>query len=335
MIYLHIKNRKVARISIDNTYKKSNEFSMAKLNKGLSLNQTQLLTFAIYKTQQDGVSYFTKTEFEERFKKTTNTERLQKDAAVIMKLQFASTLKGDEFDFLNICQRFRYKQGFIQVKWAEDILPHISNLKEKYIISDLNITSQFTSSHSWRLYEYLKGNYGKWYEELSKEETLSLFDVSHIKSYQERTHSFKQKVLEIAIDEVNLYTEYEVQYQEVKKGRRIVGFELQWSKGTVKALATNAQAKNAERLHNVILSKITETLAVISEFEDFEEIKRIRSIATHNQRMIVEKKVEYDKAKDFLYDMINLIKKIDLIASPKPPKKEHYVEFYNWLEERY
>ena len=47
--------------------KKSNELSMAKLNQGLTLNQMQLLAYAIYSTQQDGKTEFIKADFEKKF----------------------------------------------------------------------------------------------------------------------------------------------------------------------------------------------------------------------------------------------------------------------------
>ncbi len=43
--------------------KKSSEFSMAKMNQGLSLNQMQLFAYAIYSTQQDGTTNFRKGDF--------------------------------------------------------------------------------------------------------------------------------------------------------------------------------------------------------------------------------------------------------------------------------
>ena len=61
------KNGKKQIVSYENSIKKSNEFSMAKLNQGLTLNQMQLLAYAIYSTQQDGKTEFIKAEFEKKF----------------------------------------------------------------------------------------------------------------------------------------------------------------------------------------------------------------------------------------------------------------------------
>ena len=57
------------------------------------------------------------------------------------------------------------------------MIPHILELKEKYIITDLTITSQFKSGFSWTLYEYLKAHYGYWHKPISKEALMRLFGV--------------------------------------------------------------------------------------------------------------------------------------------------------------
>ena len=61
------KNDKKQVVSYENSIKKSNEFSMAKLSHGLTLQQMQLLAYAIYSTQQDGKTEFHKADFEKKF----------------------------------------------------------------------------------------------------------------------------------------------------------------------------------------------------------------------------------------------------------------------------
>ena len=61
------RNEKKQIINYENSIKKSNEFSMAKLNQGLTLNQMQLLAFAIYSTQQNAKTEFRKVAFEKKF----------------------------------------------------------------------------------------------------------------------------------------------------------------------------------------------------------------------------------------------------------------------------
>ena len=46
------KNEKQTKVAADNVISKSNDLSLSKLNRGLTLQQIQLLSFAIYYTQQ-------------------------------------------------------------------------------------------------------------------------------------------------------------------------------------------------------------------------------------------------------------------------------------------
>ena len=51
-------NSKETLLNYENSILKSNEISMSKLSHGLSLNQMQLLAYAIYSTQKDGNTAF-------------------------------------------------------------------------------------------------------------------------------------------------------------------------------------------------------------------------------------------------------------------------------------
>src|SRR3954464_8948931 len=122
MNYYLRKNDKKQVISYENSIKKSNELSMAKLNQGLTLNQMQLLAFAIYSTQQNAKTEFRKVAFEKKFGiNEYRTEDAQKDVPKLSRLQFSVTdLENDIVDYLNIFQRIRYERGLFTFKWSED-----------------------------------------------------------------------------------------------------------------------------------------------------------------------------------------------------------------------
>ena len=66
---------------------------------------------------------------------------------------------------------------------------------------------------------------------LSKETLMKLFGVEKKKSYQTNTGLLKSRVLNVAIKEINEFTELDVKYEEIKQGRSIVGFKVIWSTG--------------------------------------------------------------------------------------------------------
>ncbi|TMN18838.1 replication initiation protein [Lentibacillus cibarius] len=214
-----MKNNKEQTIDYESSIRKSNELSMAKLNHGLTLNQMQLLAYAIYSTQKDSKrNIFNKASFEQKFGLGEyRTEHANEDTKKLYELGFATVnLEEDEFDYLRVFQRITYKKGIFSFKWADDMLPHILELKDNYVMTDLSIAAKFKSSFSWTLYEYLKAHYGYWHKELSKKSLMRLFGIENVKSYQSNTSLLKTKALNLAIDEINQYTEFEVWYKRNK-----------------------------------------------------------------------------------------------------------------------
>ena len=227
------KNTKEVMISNADSIKKSNELSTAKLNQGLTLNQMQLLSYAIYSTQQDGSTTFIKADFEKKFDiEQYKTQHAKEDAQRLTDIKFSiEDLENDHFEYWNVFQSIKYREGTFVFKWNDDMVPHILDLKNKYVLTDLTITASFKSSFSWTLYDYLRGMYGAWYMSLSKEALMKLFGVEKKKSYQTNTGLLKSRVLNVAIKEINEFTELDVKYEEIKQGRSIVGFKVIWSTG--------------------------------------------------------------------------------------------------------
>ena len=329
------KNEKQQIISYENSISKSNEFSMAKLNQGLTLNQMQLLAFSIYSTQQNGKTEFHKADFEKKFNLTKyNTSEAQKDVPKLTQLQFSLVdLENNYVDYLNVFQRIRYKDGVFLFKWSEDMLPHILELKEKYITVDLTITSQFKSGFSWILYDYLKAHYGYWHKILSKEAFMKLFCVEDKKTYQANTGRFKKTVLDVAIAEVNQYTEFEVHYTEIKEGRSIVGFDLIWSSGKTISSATKKQIRELKTIVDAVSASSLDYLTKIEKKDNRERaaelIREVESYDEFTAEPICITKEFADtlikKANTSLVELERLVE-YDRTASKVP--------FYNWLDER-
>jgi len=211
------------------------------------------------------------------------------------------------------------------------MIPHILELKEKYIVTDLTITSQFKSGFSWTLYEYLKAHYGYWHKPLSKEALMKLFGVENKKTYKNNTGRFKTSVLDVAIEEINKYTELKAWYVEEKEGRAIVGFDLHWSIGETVSSATKKQIKE--------LKTITDTI--------HQDMFNYINLKNHENR---EKAIEIVKKSEemslYTVEPICITKEhvemLILDANRCLRELEHMLEmdskeqipFYNWLEEK-
>lgn len=327
------KNKKKIIVSDEASIKKSNELSMAKLNAGLTLNQVQLLAFAIYTTQQKNVTTFQRRDFLKRFEVTQYpTKDILEDVEKIFHLHFSTVdLEKEKFSYQHIFQSIRYDEGIFEFTWADSVLPHIMSLKNNYVVTDLNITSQFKSSFSWVLYEYLKAHYGYWHKELSKEALLRMFGVEKKKSYVDNTSLFKKYVLDVAINEINTLTEMEVSYKEIKQGRSIKGFDIIWSTGESNISATKKQIAELEKILAIILDDSLEFMDLSNDSDRKRASELIRESAklhiyTEQPISITKERADFfiKKANEYLQELQRL----------KANSDTNKVPFYNWLEER-
>lgn len=333
-------NAKKKIISYENSIQKSNEISMAKLNHGLTLNQMQLLAFAIYSTQQNGSTEFHKVDFERKFGiEKYQTVHAKQDAQKVMSIMFSvEDLENNYFEYWNVFSSIKYKEGLFTFRWNEEFIPHILELKDKYITTDLTIASKFKSSFTWTLYDYIKGHYNFWYKNISKDGLLKLFGVENTKTYTENTAQFKRAVLDRAIKEINQYTELDVTYEVEKEGRSIVGFKLKWSNGTTFTSATKKQIKELKSMVDIVFDDMFEYMNLDTEIDRLHardlilEIENMREF-TNEPISITNEKANFLLQKAVLnFKKLNsLLQKNHKALSPGSVKK---VEFYNWLEDR-
>lgn len=334
-------NSKTRMVSYENSIRKSNELSMAKLYQGLTLNQMQLLAFSIYCTQQNGVTEFRKTDFEKKFNVTQyRTEDAMKDSDKITSIKFNTVdMKNEKFKFWNAFIGMGYDKGQFTFEWSPKMLPHILELKDAYYVTtDLTIASKFKSSFSWTLYDYLKAHHGYWYKIMSKEELMELFGVTNVKSYQSNTGMLKKRVLDVAIKEINEHTELIVSYNAEKVGRAIVGFKIDWSNGTKLTSATTKQINELKSIVDIVFKNMFEYMDLNDEADRLKSKGLMLKIESMREYIGEPISITHEKAKNLIQTTVwnfrelnRLLEKNNKAMSTEVRTK---VEFYNWLEER-
>src|SRR5699024_5617236 len=327
------KNELEYVIDYANTIKKSNDISMAKLNQGMDLNQMQLLAFAIFCTQQNGETNFRKYEFQDKFGiKDYKTKDAYKDSDKISTLRFSNEdLENDKFSFVNVFSAIDYDGGMFTFEWNERMIPHILELKEKYVLTDLTITSNFKSGFSWILYDYLKAHYGYWHKELSKEGLMKLFAVENRRTYQKSTAQFKRGVLDVAIGELNEFTELRVWYTEIKIGNKIIGFKIYWSAGKQAAKATTKQLQLLREVNDEVERNMFEYLSL----KDMDGIEKARGnilrIKKINQQ--IDENLTSEKAKSLIYEIKILYEQLQQLLKNDGEKKDTSI-YFDWLNNK-
>src|SRR5699024_1668598 len=122
----------------------------------------------------------------------------------------------------------------------------------------------------------------------------------HRKSYVKSAAQFKRGVLDVAIDEINEFTELEVWYTDKKVGNKIIAFNIHWSAGKREAKASKKQMTLLRDIHDEVDKKMFDYISIKNK-------KRMKK-QRHNIMKINEIKEEsYDsstsyQAADFIID---------------------------------
>lgn len=118
------------------------------------------------------------------------------------------------------------KSGIIQIKLDADMKPYLLQLKENFTQYELLWTLKFKSKYTIRLYELIKSIHYHDIQEYSRdfelEELRRMLGAETYKTYQ----SFKTRVLEPAIEEINGYSDKNVVYEPIKNGRTVSKIRL-------------------------------------------------------------------------------------------------------------
>ena len=111
----------------------------------------------------------------------------------------------------------------VKVKFDEDLKPFLLELKDNYTIFQLEKVLCFDSKYSFRLYELFKSTEYKEKIVLSVEE---LKEKLMIADKYDRFTTFKEKVLNKAISEINTYTYINIKYNLIRTNRTITHIEF-------------------------------------------------------------------------------------------------------------
>ena len=126
-------------------------------------------------------------------------------------------------------------ESYIKIKFTDEILPLVTMLEKHFTSYELQQVSSLKSVHSIRLYELLIQ-----YRTVGKIE-ISLDDLRLKLGINEseypRMDNFKNRVLDVGIQQINEHSDITVKYNQVKTGRQITGFIFTFKQKPSKATA--------------------------------------------------------------------------------------------------
>ncbi|WP_180015838.1 replication initiation protein RepM, partial [Acinetobacter sp. YH16031] len=116
-------------------------------------------------------------------------------------------------------------EAIVKLIFAPDIIPLITRLEECFTSYDLKQIAKLTSRYAIRLYELLIS-----WRSVGKTRIYEIQEFRSLLGIEEneyaRTEAFKRRVLDIAIDQINEFSDITVKYEQHKKGRSISGFSF-------------------------------------------------------------------------------------------------------------
>ena len=157
------------------------------------------------------------------------------------------------------------RSGLIKIRLDEDLKPYLLQLKANFTQYELLWTLHFKSKYTIRLYELIKSIHYRDLEPYSHTYTVNnlrrLLDAESYKDYK----NFKARVLDIAVKEINLYSDKIVEYKPIKEGKAVTQIELIIkSKDPLETLKIRSDIEHEYNLNQMTLWDMMEDRGLVS-----------------------------------------------------------------------
>jgi plasmid replication initiation protein len=130
---------------------------------------------------------------------------------------------------INVCSKAEYtkKEGRIVIKFTDDIMPYLAQVKKKFVLYNLKEIANFGSLYTTRLYELIQEFKDTGYIIKSVERLREILAVG---SSFTRYNDFKRYTFDHACKEINSNHEINLGYEEIKEGHKIVAIKFIFNK---------------------------------------------------------------------------------------------------------
>ena len=234
----------------------------------LTLSETRLLQLAIVDARETGQGLSTEEPLELNAIRYATAFNVSPDAAYLALVEAEDSLFKRQFTITNEDgtltksrwiqdANYRKGEGRILVTLTRVVIEHVTKIDgfEQYFTSyHLKKTSDFKSVYAVRLYELLM----QW-KSVGK---TPIYELNKFRSQlgigvneYDRMEAFKRRVLDIAIKQINEFSDITVKYEQHKKGRAISGFSFTFKQKKTNLPITDKRAPNTID----IFSKMTDS----------------------------------------------------------------------------
>ena len=188
--------------------------------------------------------------------------------------------KSAELWQINICSMAQYKkkEGRITIKFTDDIMPYLAQVKQKFVLYNLKEISNFNSIYTTRLYELTQQFKDTGYIIKSVDQLRDLFAVgTKFKAYKD----LKRRTFDHACQEINNNYAMNLGYEEIKEGRKVIAVKFVFKKTRIHKVTNQKTGieKNFYVKPKQITQKSTKQIAnpkpaILEGQMSFQEIKK-------------------------------------------------------------
>ena len=152
------------------------------------------------------------------------------DVKGIAQLLRSRTLSWDDEDESHtdivVFPKTRYwaKKGIIELRMDREAIPLFINLSKGYSQFELQMALKLTSEYAQALYPWLAGfAHSGWWR-------VSIADLRQHVNVEVKEYAlfadFRRRIVDMALSQINTYTDLDITYEMLKQGRAVVGIEF-------------------------------------------------------------------------------------------------------------
>lgn len=207
----------------NNLVVKHNDLIEARYN--LSLNEQRVILYSVSMLDRDKKNFeIVKVKINELTNLLDTTEKRYTEFKEIAENLISKTLtiKKEKSELVTSwlsSMEYIENEGVIELEFSQKLIPYLLQLKEKFTRYELKNILSLKNKHSIRVYELMKQ-----YEKIG-ERKISLEELREYLGIGEdeylRFGNFENRVLKTTKEEINEYTDLIIDYEKIKKGRRI------------------------------------------------------------------------------------------------------------------
>jgi len=231
-----------------------------------------------------------------------------------------------------------FEGGKIELEFSRKLKPYLLGLKKSFTKYNLNYIIEFKSSYSIRIYQLLKQ-----YQKIGVREieVLMLKEYLQIGNQYAKYSHFKEKVINIAYNEINKNTDISFTFEEIKKGRKVdkIKFYItankkeNESKDSFKPKKIKKEEKKQE-IELDIDDLIDQLREIIKEPLKIKEYKAILQ-AANNDLELIEQKYQLAQKQKKIDNLVGWLIKAIQEEYTEPIEKKKVSKFNNIDQRKY